>query len=183
MPVALNKTEVKDTKRKGKGLFATENFSPGTPLIQITEPFVALPESGVLDTVCSNCFLQNDKLHKCTGCSVVGYCDVACQRASWKRDHSKECKIFKIVYAERQTALPTPVRALINAIIQYEKHPEIQAHIRDLMGHQDKLLADSEDNKDLKLQAFGAMMYAGLPQSKLPSVVELLCRVSCPGQS
>lgn len=47
--------------------------------------------------VCASCGKKADsttKLKKCTGCYLVQYCGVACQKSAW-RSHKKECRKMK----------------------------------------------------------------------------------------
>ncbi len=47
--------------------------------------------------MCANCFTLESSLErnlfKCSGCNVVLYCSVKCQKQHWKKVHRKHCKI------------------------------------------------------------------------------------------
>ena len=51
-------------------------------------------------TTCRNCNktkqeLEANKIRKCTGCGLVGYCGKECQREHWQITHKKECQILR----------------------------------------------------------------------------------------
>jgi hypothetical protein len=46
---------------------------------------------------CRNVHPSGAGLQYCAGCHVVKYCSKACQRASWREQHKKECKIMAAV--------------------------------------------------------------------------------------
>eukprot|EP01084_Bolivina_argentea_P224641 379810_1 len=47
---------------------------------------------------CSYCHNTNNKLKQCSGCKIVLYCSVNCQKDHWNLIHKKECKLWKVQF-------------------------------------------------------------------------------------
>lgn len=48
---------------------------------------------------CYNCFTKEGKLRKCSGCKVVDYCSVDCQRIHWSQ-HKNSCKELAVKHTQ-----------------------------------------------------------------------------------
>ena len=80
----------------GVGLFASTPIQPGTLIVSIDQPLLAIPDNAFLDQTCSSClcwvpdptttgqsvqqwltsgYEEPKSLKTCTGCKVVRYCD------------------------------------------------------------------------------------------------------------
>lgn len=45
---------------------------------------------------CYNCFKASAKpFEQCSGCKTIVYCSAECQRAHWKQEHKKQCKVLQ----------------------------------------------------------------------------------------
>ena len=83
--MSVNRTYVKRTPIAGNGLFASHDVEPGSQILTIARPLIAVPDTPHLEDTCSNCFIwapgsiaggrrDVDGVKPCTGCKVLGYC-------------------------------------------------------------------------------------------------------------
>ncbi|KAI0483209.1 hypothetical protein GGR56DRAFT_670995 [Xylariaceae sp. FL0804] len=192
---------------RGRSAAASRAFRPGEVIAvfggQQQQDVIALPDSGCLavpppaggpdsnaaggSAVAAADEKQQQQppplgLRACTGCRAVAYCSVACQRADWGAGHRAECKVFGRVRAAGHDALPTPVRALVQALVR----PEVLDACAALEGHVDDFRRSGSGGgsggwADLELQARAALHYvgagAGAGPADLASAVEILCKL------
>lgn len=104
----------------------------------------------------------------------MSYCDAACQSANWTAVHSKECKVLRKVTEQGRPGLPTPVRAVVQALVK----PEIGAALEGLEGNVASW-RKSEKWADMEMMAMGASAFAGLGtgQEEVQRALTLLCKV------
>ncbi|KAI0409420.1 SET domain-containing protein [Xylaria palmicola] len=174
---------------RGRSVAAARVFQPGELIATFGSPSIAIPDSPHLSTTCSGCLrpaLGPDPLstsqparavRACTGCRAVAYCSPACQKLDWTTGgHKAECKVLKRVRAEGHDALPTPVRALVQAL----SRPEMGAAVTDLQGHVDEFRqASGKPWADIELQAMAALHYLRRETnaSTLAEAIEILCKL------
>ncbi|KAI1757094.1 SET domain-containing protein [Xylaria castorea] len=174
---------------RGRSIAAARVFQPGEVIATFDSPSIAIPDSPHLSTTCSGCLLPatlgSDPpstsqpariVRACTGCRTVAYCSPACQRLDWTiGGHKAECKVFKRVRAEGHDFLPTPVRALVQALLR----PEMNAAIGELEGHVDRFRRESVKLwADMELQAMAALHYLGRETNakSMAEAIEILCK-------
>ncbi|KAI0506120.1 hypothetical protein F5B22DRAFT_479275 [Xylaria bambusicola] len=174
---------------RGRGIAASRTFQPGEIIATFSSPSIAIPDSPHLSTTCSGCLLPSSQegqspstsqplrsVKACTGCRTVAYCSAACQKLDWTTGgHKAECKVFKRVRAEGHDFLPTPVRALVQALLR----PEISAAFEEMEGHVDRFRRDSGKLwSDMELQAMAALHYLGRETNakSLAEAMEILCK-------
>ncbi|KAF4989369.1 hypothetical protein FDECE_14736 [Fusarium decemcellulare] len=157
---------------KGRGLYATKAFAPGDIILPFT-PTILIPSLSHTNTVCSHCFKPGEP-RSCSRCHAVAYCDAACQTAAWKAVHSKECKVLGKVAAQGRPGLPTPVRAVVQALVK----AEIGAALDDLESNIGNW-RHSEKWPDMEMMAMGASAFAGLgtTQESVQKALTLLCKI------
>ncbi|KAF4963161.1 hypothetical protein FSARC_8787 [Fusarium sarcochroum] len=157
---------------KGRGIFSTKAFAPGDVILPFT-PTILIPSLSHINTICSHCFKPAD-VRACSRCHAVSYCDAACQSANWTAVHSKECKVLRKVTAQGHPGLPTPVRAVVQALMK----PEIGAALEDLEGNVTSW-RKSEKWADMEMMAMGASAFAGLGtgQEEVQKAMTLLCKI------
>ena len=74
--------EIRSNPATGNGIFALFDLPASAPVIEDTNPFVAVLDSPTLKTACSWCFVYAEevsqderiKLSACTGCKIARYC-------------------------------------------------------------------------------------------------------------
>ncbi|KAL1901923.1 hypothetical protein Sste5346_001628 [Sporothrix stenoceras] len=180
--------------RRGRGLFATKSYSPGDQIALFDNPLIVLPSGPDATKICNNC-LDARRAHlikKCVGCQAVAYCGKECQRAHWRRFHKYECKPLKNAFesAARQAAqtpgayvqpLPTPVRALMLLILQWNDQPhseQLRTTIQNLEGNAPAFISNREMWNDFKLQAAAACQFTKwLGEDQIRTAVEIMCRI------
>ncbi|KAM0188556.1 hypothetical protein ACHAPI_010490 [Fusarium lateritium] len=162
------------TKRlhKGRGMFSTKTFAPGDIILPFT-PTILIPSLSHINAICSHCF-KPAEVRACSRCHAVSYCDAACQSANWTAVHSKECKVLRKVTEQGRPGLPTPVRAVVQALVK----PEISAALEDLEGNVVSW-RKSEKWADMEMMAMGASAFAGLGtgQEEVQKALTLLCKI------
>ncbi|KAH7133634.1 hypothetical protein EDB81DRAFT_845137 [Dactylonectria macrodidyma] len=129
--------------------------------------------SGHQDSVCAHC-LRPGTPRACSRCHAAAYCDSACQRAAWAAVHGAECKVLRRVAAQGRPGLPTPVRAVVQALLK----PEIGDAMRPLEGHVEAWRR-SGTWADMEMMAMGASAFAGLgtTQENVQKAIGLLCKI------
>jgi hypothetical protein len=164
---------------RGRSLHAVRTTSPGDALAVFSAPLVAIPAGLAAKTTCSQCLSARKPVRACTGCHAVAYCGAADQKAHWAAIHRLECKAFKRVRSKvKQDWLPTPVRAAVQLLLQWE-----DADVREAVDWlESNALAFREGElwKDLELQALAACTYAGLEttEERLAMAADIMCKVS-----
>ncbi|EPE08888.1 mynd finger domain-containing protein [Ophiostoma piceae UAMH 11346] len=194
---------------RGRGLFSTKSFEPGEQIALFDKPLFALPSSHDIGTQCNNCLdARRQPTKLCTGCRAVAYCSPACQRAHWSRYHKFECKPLcralesaalnlisnhaaEVVRADSTSVIPdaaidtleipTPVRALILAMMRYEKDTSgngIRKQIEQLESNTVAFVRNQNLWNDFKLQAAAACKFTDLQtEEKIKMAIEVMCRI------
>ncbi|KAK5624489.1 hypothetical protein RRF57_000204 [Xylaria bambusicola] len=174
---------------RGRGIAALRIFQPGETIATFSSPSIAIPDSPHLSTTCTGCLLPSSAgseppstaqpvraVKACTGCRTVAYCSPACQKLDWTTGgHKAECKVFKRVRAEGHDFLPTPVRALVQALLRLE----ISTAMEEMQGHVDRFRRESGKLwSDMELQAMAALHYLGRETNtkSLAEAIEILCK-------
>ncbi|XP_068621601.1 SET domain-containing protein SmydA-8-like isoform X2 [Battus philenor] len=129
------KWTIKESPLSGRGLFATEDISPGEVLF-VDHPLIYGPRSGAIIqrgcTVC--CKLNTNKFYKCPKCSLL-LCSEACQN---NNAHYDDCRIIsawynKVTIEEVDDTLLsralTAIRALLLNEDQKQFMSSLQAHM------------------------------------------------------
>ncbi|KAF4981402.1 hypothetical protein FZEAL_2784 [Fusarium zealandicum] len=157
---------------KGRGLYASRPIAPGDVILPFT-PTILIPSLSHVGTVCSYCFKSGDP-RSCSRCHAVAYCGAACQSAAWTAVHSKECKVLRKVAAQGRPGLPTPVRAVVQALLKQE----IGAALENLEGNVDAWRR-SQKWADMEMMAMGASAFAGLgtAQEDVQKALTILCKI------
>ncbi|KAM0564011.1 hypothetical protein ACHAPJ_000219 [Fusarium lateritium] len=157
---------------KGRGMFSTKTFAPGDVILPFT-PTILIPSLSHIKTICSHCFKTAD-VRACSRCHAVSYCDAACQSANWTVVHSKECKVLRKVTEQGHPGLPTPVRAVVQALVK----SEIGTALEDLEGNVASW-RKSEKWADMEMMAMGASAFAGLGTGleQVQKAMTLLCKI------
>ncbi|PNP38235.1 hypothetical protein TGAMA5MH_09806 [Trichoderma gamsii] len=168
--------QIRSHPTKGRGLYATQSFSPGEVIFPFT-PLLLLPTVSCLNIVCSYC-LRPGNPRACSRCHAASYCDATCQAAAWKAVHSRECKVLRqgIKDEDRRRRLPTPTRALIQAILG----KEIGDGLEGLEGHVlEKKAAKGEEWKDIEIMAMAACAFSGkgTAEEDIRKAAEMLCKI------
>ncbi|KAK1246924.1 hypothetical protein MKX08_000726 [Trichoderma sp. CBMAI-0020] len=161
---------------KGRGLYASQSFSPGEVILPFT-PLLLLPTVSCLNSVCSYC-LRPGNPRACSRCHAASYCDATCQAAAWKAVHSRECKVLRqgIKDEDRRRRLPTPTRALIQAVLR----KEIGDGLEGLEGHVlEKKAAEGDEWKDIEIMAMAACAFSGkgTAEEDIRKAAEMLCKI------
>ncbi|KAI5466723.1 hypothetical protein BGZ63DRAFT_468689 [Mariannaea sp. PMI_226] len=120
----------------------------------------------------------HDRLRKpraCSRCHAVYYCDAACQTAAWSAVHAKECKVLRRLASQGRPALPTPVRAVMQALLK----TTIGDGLAVLEGNVEAWRERSEGWRDMEMMAMGAAAFAGLgtEQETVQKAVDILCKI------
>lgn len=77
-----------------KRMAAKMRFIPGDIIQEFEEPFIKYLNISCKKSLCHYCFKSNYALRRCSGCKMVCYCNLNCQKLDWKKAHSIECKLF-----------------------------------------------------------------------------------------
>lgn len=164
--------QVRPHATKGRALYAAQSFPPGSTILPFT-PLILLPALSHLASVCAHC-LKPGTPRACSRCHAAAYCDSACQSAAWSAVHSKECKVLRRVAAQGRPGLPTPVRAVVQALLK----SEIGDALQTLEGNVEAW-RQSGRWADMEMMAMGASAFAGLgtTQENIQKAVGLLCKV------
>lgn len=179
MTIEVNKTESRFiSNNAGNALFATEDLEAEDVIIQVKDPYVLIPRNSIISTLCYECLLEERNLKSCTGCNLVRYCSKNCQKKSWKDVHKLECKVFRKCKDEGHPILPTPVRGLIQALLRHTSSVNPDPDLSHLETHKEDFMTKEETWQDIKLQALGALKYAGLPMNMMDVATSVLCAVS-----
>lgn len=173
---------VQGTKGKGPGrsLSSRKALHPGDLIATFTSPLLVLPNGPSAKIVCNHCLAHNVPTKACTGCKAVVYCGAACQKANWALVHKLECKVFKRVKASADRDwLPTPVRALVQVLVRWDADDALRAALGRLEGNVDRFKAREDAWKEIGLQAYGGMAYAGRKETddELHMARDILCKV------
>lgn len=184
---------VRGTKGKyaGRSLHVTgaRAYRPGDLIATFTDPLLVLPKGPAAKTICNNCLAAQrgdqatTSCKACTGCKAVAYCGPACQKADWARVHKLECKAFRKVRASvGKDWLPTPVRALLQILRRWEAEEAVRDAFGRLEGNVDGFRKKEDVWKEIGLQAYGGMAYAGRKETddQLHMARDILCKVSAP---
>lgn len=169
--------QVRPHATKGRALFAAQSFPPGSIILPFT-PALLLPALSHAGSVCAHC-LRPGTPRACSHCHAAAYCDAACQAAAWTAVHAKECKVLRRVAAQGRPGLPTPVRAVVQALLK----TEIGDALRPLEGNVEAWRRSARW-ADMEMMAMGAVAFAGLgaTQENVQKAIELLCKVCFPMQ-
>lgn len=75
--------------------------------------------------------------------------------------------------------LPTPVRALVQILLRWDADEELRGYFGYLEGNVDRFKAREDVWKDVGLQAYGGMKYAGRKETddQLHMARDILCKV------
>ncbi|PTB69907.1 SET domain-containing protein [Trichoderma citrinoviride] len=167
--------EVRPHPSKGRALHATKSFPPGAVIFPFT-PLLLLPNVSSLTSVCSHC-LRPGMPRLCSRCHAAAYCDAACQAAAWKTLHSRECKALTKTLRdeERRRSLPTPTRALIQALLW----KEIANGLADLEGHVLEKRADGDEWRDIEMMAMAGCAFSGqgMGDQDIRRAAEMICKI------
>jgi hypothetical protein len=158
----------------GRSCQASQHYAPGELISSFDRPLFVLPEGTRARNTCNWCLNPegaNNRLHACSSCKVVAYCNSSCQSAHWKDIHRRECKAFARVRASAgKDWLPTSVRALLQVLLKENVgEPAMLAAFGDqgfLFGNMDGFQKEGEIWKDFGLQAMAAVAYGGLAQTR-----------------
>ncbi|RKF54843.1 SET domain and MYND-type zinc finger protein 6 [Erysiphe neolycopersici] len=187
-----NFTKEIQTNGRGRGLAATQDISPHGILMNVHNPYILLPDTPSLSKICSWCFLPLFSafphlqtqcvatLQKCSACKIPRYCSFTCQRADWKSIHAKECKYLQ----KLPDVPPTPVRALMQALLKFQLDEKRNSLWTNLKGHEEERITRSrlgqeESWEDISLQAKAAMAFTSTEDLGLEMGIAILCRISC----
>ncbi|KAI8819002.1 uncharacterized protein EV422DRAFT_129647 [Fimicolochytrium jonesii] len=107
VPNALTPLHILATPSRGRGIYSPGPICSGRQLYN-EGPYAAALSTAHLGTHCSGCFGSLRKVLRCTGCGVVCYCGVGCQRGDWGV-HRWECAAWRAVKGRVPT---TAVRVL-----------------------------------------------------------------------
>ncbi|KAH8820336.1 hypothetical protein F5884DRAFT_849599 [Xylogone sp. PMI_703] len=159
----------------GASLLASREIEPGEIILKIHHPFIAVVEKSALDQVCAYCFKEAKQasLRRCSGCKMDRYCSQACQAASWKVFHKKECPIFKSL----PDVLPTPVRALLQVLLQYRPGYSGEPVWGQLKSHMEEQRNNRRQEMEMLLQCRAAMKYANYPENLGDVPLEIMSRM------
>lgn len=166
--------EVRPHPTKSRALYALHSLDAGQTIASFARPLLLLPSLAHLTSVCTHC-LRPGSPRACSRCHAAYYCDSACQAAAWTAVHARECKALqKHVEPERRAALPTPVRALVQALLV----KGIEAGLDGLEGHAAER-REAEGWQDLEMMAMAACAFAGkgTAEGEVRKAVDLLCKV------
>ncbi|KAL7807844.1 SET domain-containing protein [Trichoderma gracile] len=167
--------EVRSHPSKGRALHATQSFPAGAVILPFT-PLLLLPTVSSLTSICSHCLRPGDP-RLCSRCHAAAYCDATCQAAAWKAVHSRECKALTktIRDEERRRMLPTPTRALIQALLW----GKIWDGLADLEGHVLEKRAEGDEWRDIEMMAVAGCAYSGLGRGDqdVRRAAEMLCKI------
>ncbi|PNP59517.1 hypothetical protein THARTR1_01007 [Trichoderma harzianum] len=167
--------EIRPHPSKGRGLYASKSFPPGAVISPFT-PLLLLPTVSHLSSVCSFC-LRPGNPRACSRCHAASYCDATCQAAAWKAVHSRECKALRqgIKDEGRRRQLPTPTRALIQALLC----GEMGDGLKDLEGHVLEKKAEGDEWRDVEMMAMAACAFSGkgTAEELVRRAVEMLCKI------
>ncbi|KUI62316.1 SET domain and MYND-type zinc finger protein 6 [Cytospora mali] len=174
--------EVRGIKGSGAGrrLHALRSFAPGELITAFRDPILVLPNGPSSKVVCNHCLAHNVPTKACTGCKAVSYCGTSCQKAHWGLIHKSECKSYRKVKASvDQDWLPTPVRALLQVLLRWDSEPELRSAFASLEGNVTKFKLREDIWKDIGLQAYGGMTYAGRTENdeQLHLARDILCKI------
>lgn len=177
-----NAFRISGTKGTGPGrsLTSQQTHAPGALIATFTSPLLVLPNGPSAKSVCNHCLAHNAPVKACTGCKAVVYCGAACQKANWTLVHKLECKVFKRVKTSvDKDWLPTPVRALVQVLLRWDAEEELRAAFGRLEGNVDRFRKREDVWKDIGLQAYGGMAYAGRKENddELHMARDILCKV------
>lgn len=174
---------VRGTKGVGAGrsLHALKSVQPGQLIATFKDPVLVLPNGPSAKVVCNHCLAHNKPTKACTGCKAAVYCGPACQKANWTLIHKLECKVFKRVKTSvDKDWLPTPVRALVQVLLTWDADERLRRCFGSLEGNVDRFKQREDVWKDVGLQAYGGMAYAGRKETdnELNMARDILCKVS-----
>lgn len=178
------------SKGRGKGLAAAQDIPPDRTLIHVNNPYILLPDTASLSKICSWCFLplfsafphlqmrSVTTLQKCSACKIPRYCSPKCQRADWKSIHAKECRYLK----KLPDVPPTPVRALMRALLEDQLDKKWNSLWKNLEGHEKERinrsrLGQEESWEDILLQVKAAMAFTSTESLGLEMGIAIFCRV------
>lgn len=170
--------EVHPHPTKGRALHTTKPLPPGH-VLQAFTPLLQLPSLSHLSAICTYCLTPGTP-HACSRCHAAYYCNVGCQTAAWAAIHAKECKPLQRVRAHGRGHLPTPVRALLQALVK----PELARALDRLQGHVEAWRRGGRW-ADMEMMAMGACAYAGggSKEEDIQRAIGLLCKVGGEGDS
>ncbi|EFZ00118.1 SET domain protein [Metarhizium robertsii ARSEF 23] len=165
--------ETRPHPSKHRALHATQPFKP-SQIIHTFHPLILHPSLSQLASVCTHC-LRPGSPRACSRCHAAYYCNTSCQQAAWTAVHSKECKALQQRKLGSRTGadLPTPVRALLQTLLNKETEDGIAA----LDGHTEER-RKTKSWPDLEMMAMAACAFAGRQgESNIRRAVELLCKI------
>ncbi|KEF58088.1 uncharacterized protein A1O9_06011 [Exophiala aquamarina CBS 119918] len=173
---------------RGNGLFASQDLQVKSQVIFVARPLLMVLDTAQLKSHCDYCLKppsehspwadsgENNTLKRCTGCSVLRFCDRQCQKHAWAQYHKLECK----VYAAQPRALPTLNRAILRLLKQHDAGilpvGEWEA-LHSLQDHYEGLLQVGGKNwQDLLLVAKKLQQDSG-GKRRLETILRLVCLV------
>merc|ERR1719219_607631 len=118
------------------------------------KPFAHVVNQGYLPTVCDFCMRtvadEKSTFKKRTGCKLIHYCQVSCQKKAWLAYHRHECQYLRKVTPK----IPTDtVRLMARVILRLRQgamrdHATLpdgtQRYFEDLMSHQKEIVRDAQ---------------------------------------
>ncbi|KAM4059558.1 MYND finger domain-containing protein [Hirsutella rhossiliensis] len=185
-PPTLQIRSNESSSAKGRSLHATRPFRPGQTIHAFAAPRLALASTTHLARVCSHCLRPGDP-RACSRCRAAFYCDPACQAAAWAAVHARECKALRRRRqgSDRPAALlPTPVRALVQALLVDETAralAPLEGHVprRRNQGRGHLGLDGGGGWQDLQMMAMAGCAFAGMEgtEDEVTRAVDLLCKI------
>jgi hypothetical protein len=175
----INNTSVIKDPIAGSGLAASQDIGIGDVIIQLYSPYLLVVEKEALHKVCSFCLIEASPLpdapplKRCSACKVPRYCSSECHKKDWLAGHLKECPILKSM----RDIPPTPVRALIQLLLQHQHGASLNPRWAALESHVEDFKMDRKRWDDIVLQAQGAVGFSKTPQDRMELAIQVLCRV------
>jgi len=90
-PFLANCVEMRETKKYGRGLYATRDLKPGD-IITNSRPVLKSINKNAAYKRCTNCLEVNDmNLFSCPSCVGTMFCSTKCQEEAMEKFHKYEC--------------------------------------------------------------------------------------------
>jgi len=102
-PFLANCIEMRETKKYGRGMYATQDLKPGD-IISVSKPVLKAIYKEAVYKRCANCLEVNDmNLFPCPSCVGTMFCSKKCQEEAEVKFHKYECPYIDAIRASDWT--------------------------------------------------------------------------------
>lgn len=164
-----NTTEVFKTTSRGRATKATCVLNKGTNVIS-SYPLAFVSRKEFHQKICDVCFALKERLHRCSKCRMVYYCNAHCQKKAWSM-HKLECKYLKKI----SPTMPTNTVRLTALLLLASEKSDCT---KDLESNSAQIRENAGEMFASMIEVIRRYLDGASHWSR-ESMFEMLCKVNC----